>query len=279
MRPWSNMSDLDYNGNIHSQNITRFSGFADLYDRYRPAPPDILARILTQLARTDIPHLVVDLGCGTGLSTRFWADKAEQVIGIEPSEDMRLQAEASTSSPNVIYRPGYSHATALETHCAHIVTCSQSLHWMEPQPTFEEVQRILIPGGVFAAFDYDWPPTTHRWEADAAYIACSQQVNDLEQKLPGTGVVKYDKSQHLARMQNSRRFRFTKEIVLHHIDSGNADRLVGLAMSQGGVQTLLKSGYSEADIGIERLRRIVENILGSQLISWVWSLRVRIGIP
>ena len=184
-------------------------------------------QLLTQIAQTSFPRLVVDLGSGTGLSTRYWADKAEQVIGIEPSEDMRRQAEARTAVPNISYLHGFSYATGLGNTCAQIVTCSQALHWMEPQPTNEEVRRILHPGGVFAAFD------------------C---------------------------------FRFTREIVLHHLDLGNAERFVGIAMSQGGIQRLLKSGYTEAEIGVGRLRQISETVLGSLQNLWLWSLRLRIGI-
>ena len=99
-------SSTDFKGNIE-----RFSGFADLYDRYRPAPPTILAEILTRLAGGTFPHCVVDLGSGTGLSTRYWADKARQVIGIEPTADMRRQAEAQTTASNVSYREGFSHQT------------------------------------------------------------------------------------------------------------------------------------------------------------------------
>lgn len=149
----------------------------------------------------------MDLGSGTGLSTRYWTDKAEQIIGIEPGEDMRRQAEAHTSAINISYQIGFSHATSLPDVCAQIVTCSQALHWMEPQPTFEEINRILQPGGVFAAFDYDWPPNTHRWEAEAAYIECNHQAREIEKKLPNMGVKQFDKSQHLARVQASNCFR------------------------------------------------------------------------
>ena len=65
---------------------------------------------------------------------------------------------------------------------------------------------------------------------------------------------------------------------MHHIDSGNAERLVGIALSQGGIQSLLKSGYSEEYIGIIRLRIVAEEVLGTQPVPWVWSLRARIGI-
>ncbi len=259
-------------------NIERFNGFADLYDQHRAAPPSLLAEVLLRLAQTSRPSLVVDLGSGTGLSTRYWAERAGRVIGIEPGEEMRQLAQALTSAENITYQAGFSHATGLPDACTPIVTASQALHWMEPQPTFEEAARILVPGGVFAAFDYDWPPTTGCWQVDAAYQECFQIVRDLEKKLPSLGVKQWDKSQHLARMQASGCFRFTKEIVLHQVDQGNAERLLGLAASQGNVQTLLKHGCTQEEMGLDRLRQAAQRFLGSQPQTWYWSSRVRIGI-
>src|SRR5512143_2988341 len=190
---------IDFSGNIE-----RFSGFADLYDKYRPVPPTILATVLRQLVQTPHPQLVVDLGSGTGLSTRYWADKAEQVIGIEPTLDMRRQAEAQTEANNVSYQDGYSHQTNLPAQCAQIVTCSQSLHWMEPQTTFREAARILVPGGVFAAYDYDWPPTTSNWEAEAAYAECMTKVGEVANGYIDPNPIRiWEKPQHLSRMQRS----------------------------------------------------------------------------
>ena len=70
-------------------NATRFSGFADLYDDARPTPPLALAALLASYAGVERPALVVDLGSGTGLSTRWCAPWADRVIGVEPSDDMR----------------------------------------------------------------------------------------------------------------------------------------------------------------------------------------------
>ncbi len=262
-----------------SANIERFTGFADHYDKYRPRPPVVLADILCKLAQTSRPQIVVDLGSGTGLSTRYWADKAEQVIGIEPSLDMLEQAKAQTEAHNVTYREGFSHRTGLPDRCAQIVTCSQALHWMEPQSTFEEARRILIPGGVFAAFDYDWPPTTPNWEADAAYTACSARIHEAEKRQPVLPPLqRWHKDEHLGRMAASGCFRFTKEIVLHHIEPGNAERLIGLMFSQGSLMTLLKSGLSEADLGIDVFCQRVQAALGNVPAPWYWSSRLRFGI-
>ena len=39
-----------------------------------------------------------------------------------------------------------AHATGLDEGSADIVTCSQSLQWMAPEPTLAEIARILRPG-------------------------------------------------------------------------------------------------------------------------------------
>lgn len=267
---------IDFSGNLE-----RFTGFADLYDKYRPAPPAILASILTQIAQAPYPKLVVDLGSGTGLSTRYWADNAEQVIGIEPTLDMRRQAKLRTEAQaaRVSYQEGYSHQTNLPDRCAQIVTCSQSLHWMEPQSTFEEARRILVPGGVFAAFDYDWPPTTSNWQADQAWQETTATVAEFEKVVQiEKPAHKWQKQEHLGRMQNSGCFRFTKETVVHHTEQGNADRLIGLMMSQGSVMTLIKSGITENQLGIGVFMQTVTRALGDEMQTWYWSSRIRYGV-
>lgn len=262
-----------------SANIDRFTGFAEDYDKYRPQPPAALADCLCQLAKTSRPKLVVDLGSGTGLSTRYWTERAEQVIGVEPTLDMRRQAEALNEAANVTYIDGFSHRTGLPNQCAQIVTCSQSLHWMEPHGTFEEVHRILVPGGVFAAFDYDWPPSTSNWEADAAYEACSAQIEHVE-KIHKTQskLQRWHKHQHLERMSASGCFRYTKEVVLHHTESGNAGRLIGLLLSQGSVMTLLRKGLTEQELGLTEFREKVQQALGDIPATWYFTSRLRYGI-
>jgi SAM-dependent methyltransferase len=265
--------------NEFAETIARFTGFADLYDRHRPGPPTVLAELLAQFSGVARPALVIDLGCGTGLSTRYWADKAGRVVGIEPTPDMRRQAAISATAPNVSYRDGFSHATALPPRCAQLVCCMQSLHWMDPVGTFAEAERILVKGGVFAACDYDWPPVTASWEADAAFASCLRTARRLEKEsLAGSPLPFWDKSGHLTRMEASGRFRHVREAVVHHVDQGNATRLVGLLLSQGFVQDALKQGASETTLGIDTLRHAALHTLGEAPRPFLWSARVRIGI-
>jgi SAM-dependent methyltransferase len=99
--------------------VDRFSGFADLYDSVRPTPPDAIGPLLCRYANEPSP-LVIDLGSGTGLSSRWAATWARSVIGVEPSDDMRAVA---TTRPvgSVAYRSGFSFATGLPGASADVV--------------------------------------------------------------------------------------------------------------------------------------------------------------
>jgi SAM-dependent methyltransferase len=260
-------------------NQQRFTGFAGLYDQHRASPPASLDSLLIRYAGINRPRLVVDLGSGTGLSTRYWADRAERVIGIEPTDDMRKQAEAGNVRPNVFYQKGYSHATGLSDATADVVICMQALHWMEPAGTFREVARILRPGGVFAACDYDWPPSVGSAKVENAYDACIAKARRYEEDLGlARDLQQWDKAGHLERMRRSGAFAYTREWLLSHTDIGNAERLIGVLLSQGFVQQVLQRGISEAELGLTEFRRLATTSLGEIPRVWHWSARVRLGV-
>ncbi len=262
-------------------NVDRFSGFAAHYDTMRPQAPAILRDVLSQLAGVQRPVLVVDVGSGTGLSTTFWHDYAERIIGVEPNDDMRAQAvvrATNEGASNVKFRAGTSSATGLPDACADIVTVSQALHWMDPEPTFAEVARILRPGGVFAAYDCDTPPTINA-RVERAYMEFAEHSGRLQIE-HGTSreVRRWAKTDHYERIVHSGRFRYTREIAVHSVEQGDVNRLIGYALSQGGIQTMLRQGVDIALLNVDVLRQIATEELGTQTVPWYWTYRVRIGI-
>ncbi len=266
---------------VNQTNIQQWTGVAATYDEVRPSPPTALLDVLLQLAEVSRPCLVVDLGSGTGLSTWAWSARAERVIGVEPNDEMRGRAErraTETGAENVSFRAGSSLDTGLPDACADIVTVSQALHWMEPAPTFAEVARVLRPGGVFAAYDYDWAPVI-LWEVDRAwevYAERSQRLRD--ERLPNSGRHAWPKSEHLARLRASGHFRFVREFALHSVESGDARRLVALAQSNS-THTLLREGVAtEEEMGVPELRRVAERYLGGAAVPWYFTYRVRVGV-
>ena len=259
--------------------VERFTGFAGTYDQFRPNPPEALSDVLAQLTGKPVPDLVVDLGCGTGLSSRFWAVRARQVIGIDPARDMLVYARLHTHQANIAYMFGFGHRVALASGCADLVTCSQALHWMEPSPTLAEVARLLRKGGVFAAYDHDAVPVVPSWELEAALQVFQERADRLESELGiSPNLPRWQKHEHLRRMQESGHFRFTREFCLHHVEMGNADRFVGAVLSSGQIQSLLKAGMSAKDLRLELLREQADRLLGSKLQPWYYTVRVRVAV-
>jgi SAM-dependent methyltransferase len=248
--------------------------FALGYDEYRPSPPAPLLDALCVEAQVERPSLVVDLGSGTGLSTRVWADRADEVIGIEASDEMRAQAEQATNAGNVRYVHAFAQETGLEDACADLVTASQSFHWMDARTTLAEIARILRPGGVFAAYDYDWPPVCN-WEVEAAFIEMVRRVGISR---PLEGQPRHTKDMHLDRMRDSRHFRFVREIVLHSRERGNAARIIGMALSLGPLVVLLDRGMTENELGLAQLRETAKRALGEEEGEWFICYRVRLGV-
>jgi ubiquinone/menaquinone biosynthesis C-methylase UbiE len=256
-----------------------WTGKATNYEQVRPAPPPALVGLLTQLIQLPHPALVVDLGSGTGLSTTIWGEQAERVIGIEPNADMRQEAlgkmEGYPYAAKIEYREGVAHQTGLEDNCADIVTAAQSFHWMEPTATLAEIARILRPGGLFAAYDYDAPPTIY-WELDRLFQEVTSRLMELIQERGLANTLKiWPKNKTLEPLRESGHFRFLREVLLHHIEQGDARRFLAMMQSNALSQQFQ---FTEQESGFDRLRQAALQYIGSEPIPWYLSYRVRIGI-
>ena len=96
-------------------NAERFTGekYVELYNQYRPSPPiEIINQSLNYLNKKKAEK-IVDLGSGTGISTRIWSEYGKEIIGIEPSEEMLQRARKETKQENVTYRQSYGNDTKL----------------------------------------------------------------------------------------------------------------------------------------------------------------------
>ena len=267
----------DFSGEFNEKlNADRFLGFADVYEENRPAVPSKACDIIINYLEK-APETVVDLGCGTGLSTLAWKNKCRNVIGIEPSKDM-LQAAKNKSDESVSFKQAYADNTGLPGAFADIAVCSQSFHWMNPKSTLAEINRILKPGGVFAAIDYDWPPISD-WRAEYAYSDLLKSVRKIEQNEPviSNTCHKWKKDLHLKNIKESGYFRYWREIVFENKERCTAKRLIGMALSQGSVQTILKVHSEMIENEIKKYEKAINNIFAKEEFDILFCYRMRIG--
>ena len=160
------MSDLS-----GSNPTGRFTGLSDLYAQYRPNYPTDAIDFIIGHCDLQAGSLVVDVGCGTGISSRLFAERAVNVIGIEPNAEMRASGQRETSPrgmPQPVYRDGTAEATGLDDGVADAVLAAQAFHWFEVQPALQEFHRILKPEGWVVLM---WNERDQRDEVTAAYGA------------------------------------------------------------------------------------------------------------
>ncbi|MNP66241.1 hypothetical protein D3C76_1619260 [compost metagenome] len=80
-------------------------------------------------------------------------------------------------------------------------------------------------------------------------------------------------------MKKSGVFRFVKEIVFHNEELCNAGRIMGMAMSQGGVQSVIKLGAAaELHQELEQFRLLTEAALGGETRMVMLGYRLRLGV-
>ncbi|PHN02158.1 class I SAM-dependent methyltransferase [Flavilitoribacter nigricans] len=247
-------------------NAARFTGeqYVHLYDQFRPSPPiEIISQGLSYL-NSPKPETVrvADLGCGTGISTRIWEGYAVAIYGIEPSEAMISIAQKNNRSGKITYRTGFANDTGLPAGSVEIVACSQSFHWMEPVSTLQEIGRILADKGILVIYDVTWPPSVN-YQYEVAYRKLFQKVEEMTLALNEVIAHKWDKDQHLEQVKKSGLFRFVKAAYFHKSETFHKEKFIGLALSQGGLEALLKRGFSEEVIGVTAFQQEVAAIQDS----------------
>lgn len=265
-----------------SNNINRFNGFGNVYDQSRPAPPrEVIALLEGYVGKK--PGKVADVGCGTGLSTLLWFQEAGEVTGVEPNDDMRAVAESKWRElgepEGLTFVKALSHELPFEDNSVDIITCSQSFHWMEPESTLREFARVLRPGGVFATYDYDWPPSFN-WQVEDAYMKLYHHAGDLAKELAPEEqqARKWSKDNHLRNIRQSGLFRYTREIVSHSREHFGADRYADLALSQGSLQTALKHGGTVLLEETEQFREVARQAFGGENHDVWLGYRMRLGV-
>jgi len=137
------MTDI---GPLHRNRIRAgsFGVDAEQYDRARPTYPKEMVELLV----SDHPRTVLDVGCGTGIAARLFADGERQVIGLEP--DPRMAAVARQRG--VYVEEGTFEEWSAGERRFDLLVAGQSWHWVEPYAGAAKAVEVLRPGGRVGLF-------------------------------------------------------------------------------------------------------------------------------
>ena len=161
-----------------------FSELARQYALHRPGYPDELYDHLAALAPDR--ELVWDCGTGSGQAAVALAERFEQVIATDPSEEQIANARPH---PGVEYRVEQAEATSLPDRSADLVTVGTAVHWFDLDAFYAEVRRVARQEGILAVWTYHLPeiapevdPILERYFREVLGPYWAPQVDLLDRK-------------------------------------------------------------------------------------------------
>ena len=95
---------------------------------------------------------IADVGAGTGISARLFAERGARVIAIEPNAQMRAAAEVH---PRVAWCDGHGRADRLESASVDAVVACQAFHWFATMETCTEFRRVARRRAVLLQYERD----------------------------------------------------------------------------------------------------------------------------
>lgn len=124
-------------------NSGNFGKLAKIYKRVRPHyPPKVIKDIYSHIK---IPTpVILDLGCGTGISTKQLVKKSYRIFGCDVDKQMINHAKKDKS---ITYIPASAEKLPFPKNTFDIVTMFTSFHWFTTKKALKEIRRVSKPDG------------------------------------------------------------------------------------------------------------------------------------
>jgi ubiquinone/menaquinone biosynthesis C-methylase UbiE len=127
----------------------RFDRISTIYNAARREfPSDTVAYVIRNLVGAN--PFVLDLACGTGISTRQLAAGGIDVVGCDVDPLMLRYATGRGGNRFVI---GKAEAIPFGDATFDAVACFRAYHWFDPARALPEMMRVLRPDGRIAIAD------------------------------------------------------------------------------------------------------------------------------
>lgn len=130
---------------------------ASYYQKFRFEPSQEIIDLIFSYVDERLPKpygFAVDVGCGTGQSTRILSPYFKKVLGTDISEAQIEEAKKALGFSNVTYSACPAEEVPVGDASIDLLTACAAVHWFNIEKFLKEVDRVLKPRGCLAFFSY-----------------------------------------------------------------------------------------------------------------------------
>jgi SAM-dependent methyltransferase len=149
--------------------------------RYRPSYPPEVFKILNELLAGE-PRVVLDAGCGTGAVARPFVERVDRIDAVDISAPMIEAGRAlpGGDDPRISWTVASIETAPLRPPYG-MVTCGESIHWMDWDVVLPRFREALTPGGRLVILDIGREPAP--WDAELLVIIERYSTNQAFQRM------------------------------------------------------------------------------------------------
>jgi ubiquinone/menaquinone biosynthesis C-methylase UbiE len=125
------------------------------YDRSRPTYPDELIAHACRVAGIGSGDRVLEVGCGSGQLTRSLVARGLHVAALDPGKHLISLAEQNLEGLGELefVNARFEDAQLPHRHYRAVFSAS-AFHWIDPEVSWQNAARVLVPGGTLALIQY-----------------------------------------------------------------------------------------------------------------------------
>ena len=241
--------------------IDNFSINSEGYSTFRPsAPPEIFDFLYGQVNNFDAAW---DCGTGNGQVAAALAERFGKVYATDISAE---QLKHAFQKENIAYMLERAEATSLPGNSVSLVTVAQAIHWFDFENFYEEVERVTLPGAIFAAWTYTLFQSTP---------AINKVINHFHDNITGPYWNKESELVNAGYRTIPFPFAEIQAPQMQIVRQFTYDQLIGLLYTWSGVRNYMEKENNDPVSVIEDELR---QAWGSDTLQEiVWPIHVRCG--
>ncbi|XP_043931629.1 putative methyltransferase DDB_G0268948 [Protopterus annectens] len=239
------------------------------YSKYRHSPPEeVQSIILSYIKEKRTPvQLAVDVGCGTGLSTRALAAHFRQVVGTDISEAQIEEAKKVPGFPNISYCICPAEKLPFKDSSVDLVFSSVAAHWFNIEGFMSEVKRVLKPNGCLSLHAYqiqfelhykDLSETLSQIYQEAFDFSCQYLPEDAHESL---NIIRNEYKEIFDSIPFTDKTRITNILVKQSMSVAN---VVGLISTVSAYQYVKEK---DPDTALSLIQRTEQRLLEAMGVS------------